>query len=221
MKNLIEKTVNGLPYLVLAVLFMVIIMFVYDYGVSYYELVGLIEVLIWPAIILSALIFFRKVFTYMFFSMEEFNFFGNKGRLKNIQEIIEERAQQRVDEEKKVKETQSMNEKFENELKTAKNSGPQNDNAKVERLRIVAEKVFLKYKEALIESSKLTSELLVFRREKIERQARIAAMRERVSRRREEEEAGQRQINEPSDQEIDRAADDASEEYHRRKITRY
>lgn len=65
------------------------------------QYVELLRILIWPAIILLALLFFRKVFTYMFFSMESFNFFGAKGQLKNVQVIIREKADELVQQEKR------------------------------------------------------------------------------------------------------------------------
>lgn len=33
-------------------------------------------ILVWPITILTVLFFFRKVFTYLLFSIDEFNFFG-------------------------------------------------------------------------------------------------------------------------------------------------
>ena len=54
----------------------------------------LLSIIIWPAVVLVILIYFRRVITYLFFSMEEFNFFGVKGELKNVHEMIREKAQE-------------------------------------------------------------------------------------------------------------------------------
>lgn len=53
-----------------------------------------LEIVIWPLTIILGAFFFRKVLTYLFFSMEEFNFFGAKGDLKNVKEVINEKAKE-------------------------------------------------------------------------------------------------------------------------------
>ncbi|MEX0934939.1 MAG: hypothetical protein WDZ70_01260 [Candidatus Paceibacterota bacterium] len=68
------------------------------------ELIDYLGVVIWPAIVLIALLFFRKVFTFLFFSMENFNFFGAKGRLRNVEEVIREKARELHEEEKRGQE---------------------------------------------------------------------------------------------------------------------
>lgn len=61
------------------------------------DYISILSVIVWPAVVVMALIFFRKVVTFLFFSIEEFNFFGAKGRLKNVQELIAEKASQEVE----------------------------------------------------------------------------------------------------------------------------
>lgn len=92
-----------------------------------------IEVLIWPFTMLTALFFFKKVFTYMFFSMDEFNFFGLKGHLKNVNEvIIEEVSRKFTEKEKEEKRTKDMEElnleikNKETEVNKAKGSAEEN-----------------------------------------------------------------------------------------------
>ncbi len=60
----------------------------------------LVEIGIWPITVLICAFFFRKVFTYLFFSVEEYNFFGIRGSLKSVTSVIEERA--RMLEEKRL-----------------------------------------------------------------------------------------------------------------------
>ena len=204
-KKVLGKFVDGLPYTILAVLTAAIVLFINQHGIIYDQLIGLIGVLIWPAIVLSALIFFRKIFTYLFFSMEEFNFFGNRGVLKNIQEVIEERVQRRIEADQKEKEKQSAVEQIERELKIAKESQEHSGKQAQENLGL-AKEIFEKYKSLSDENTKLTKELSIFRQQKAEREARIAAMRERLRRRREE--ILQSKYNgEPSQEEIDAAGD--------------
>jgi hypothetical protein len=47
-----------------------------------------IDILAWPITILTASFFFKKVFTYLLFSIDEFNFFGLKGHLRNVNDVI-------------------------------------------------------------------------------------------------------------------------------------
>jgi len=92
MKNIINKIINFSPYLIIVILIGGLFIFIND--LTYDQFLKFVEIMIWPAIVLLALLFFKKVFTYLFFSMEEFNFFGTKGRLKNVEEVIQEKAQE-------------------------------------------------------------------------------------------------------------------------------
>lgn len=74
---------------------------------KYFELV---KIIIWPSTILISLFFFRKVVTYLFFSMDEFNFFGARGSLKNINSLIEEKVDEKINE---INRSKSIEEKFE------------------------------------------------------------------------------------------------------------
>jgi len=209
MKKFIEKIVDGLPYTVLTIIFFAVIIFINKHGLLYDQLLGLIGILIWPTIVLSALIFFRKVFTYLFFSMEEFNFFGNKGSLKNIQEVIEERVKIRLEAEQKEKESQLAVNQIADELEKARLS--QKDSDEKARVNLgIANEIFEKYKALFDENNKLVKELSVFQREKAERVARTVALREKIRRIRERR---NRIDNEPSQEEVDAAG----EEYIQRK----
>lgn len=65
----------------------------YLFGVDFLKLV---EVIVWPFTVLTVLFFFKKVVTYLFFPMDEFNFFGLKGNLKNVNEVIIEEVKKRI-----------------------------------------------------------------------------------------------------------------------------
>ncbi len=67
---------------------------------DFQKYIELLKVLVWPFTLLLALFFFRKVVTYLFFSMNEFNFFGSKGVLKSVADVIEERVELRLQNEK-------------------------------------------------------------------------------------------------------------------------
>jgi hypothetical protein len=73
--------------------------FIFD--LSYENYLKFLEVFIWPTTILIILYFFKKVATYLFFSMDEFNFFGAKGNLKNINDVVLEQVNKRFLEEKR------------------------------------------------------------------------------------------------------------------------
>lgn len=77
--------------------------------------IQLLGIIIWPGVLLVSFWYFRKVVTYLFFSMEEFNFFGAKGRLKNVEVMIEEEATKKIarDQEKeKMKVLREENQKI-------------------------------------------------------------------------------------------------------------
>lgn len=80
-----------------------------------------IEILAWPFTVLTALFFFKKVFTFLFFSMDEFNFFGLKGHLKNVNEVILDEVNKRVLEKEKENSRKEEREKLNNEIKEKEN----------------------------------------------------------------------------------------------------
>lgn len=63
----------------------------------------LVKALVWPVTALIALFFFRKVFTYLFFSITEFNFFGTKGELKNVGDLIREEVDKKYAAEERAR----------------------------------------------------------------------------------------------------------------------
>lgn len=86
------------------------------------NLLDILKIAVWPLVLMSALFFFRKVFTYMFFSVDEFSLFGIKGTLKNVYAVIEEKAQEKYDRRLREEESKKEIEKMSNELKKVQGS---------------------------------------------------------------------------------------------------
>jgi len=80
--------------------------------ISFSEFLQLFNIIAWPGVALLAAFFFRRVFTYMFFSMDQFNFFGAHGRLRRAEEMIEEEAARLVQREKDAADARAMKEKL-------------------------------------------------------------------------------------------------------------
>lgn len=56
------------------------------------------EIIAWPSVVVILLSLFKKIFTYLFLSVREFNIFGAHGRLRDPYEVIEERTAQKYKE---------------------------------------------------------------------------------------------------------------------------
>ena len=72
--------------------------------ISFEDFERILKIVIWPVTVISVLFFFQKVFTFMFFSMDRFNFFGAQGTLKNVEQVVEENVERRVKEEQEREE---------------------------------------------------------------------------------------------------------------------
>ncbi len=81
------------------------------------DFIAFVKTIIWPVTILVILFFFKEVFTYLFFSMKEFNFFGMKGTLRSVIEIINERVENRFVDEKNEKERRELTNTLAGEIK--------------------------------------------------------------------------------------------------------
>lgn len=93
---------------------------------SWIQFIELVKVLAWPVVVVLALLFFKKVFTYLFFSMEEFDFFGAKGGLKNVRDMVREKADELYEQEmegRKRAEERAAHQKELSELKTSTTEG--------------------------------------------------------------------------------------------------
>jgi hypothetical protein len=182
MKEFFEKILSCLPYFILVVLAGLLLIIFYQNGLSFEHLIDVLEVLIWPTVILVAMLFFRKVLTYLFFSMEEFNFFGTKGGLKDIRKIIEEKVESRIKEEKEATERLSTISKFELELNNAKKSIDDAGKKAEENLNL-ATTIFKQYKELSDMHTETEKELEKLRFEKEERNMRMIKAREKIKNR--------------------------------------
>ncbi len=60
------------------------------------RLLRLVNALDWPVTVLILAFFFQRVLTYLFFSLDSFNFFGASGTLRPIEDVIEEQTARRI-----------------------------------------------------------------------------------------------------------------------------
>lgn len=75
---------------------------IWDFSFDNY--IKILDILIWPLALLISISFFRKVFTYTFFNLDQFNFFGTKGELKKIEDVIKQESLKLYNSEKKEEE---------------------------------------------------------------------------------------------------------------------
>jgi len=111
MNNIMKKIINFLRAFILWTLpFGFFIMLTYApkflWNIDFEKYLELLKILVWPATTILLLFFFKRVVTYLFFSMEKFNFFGLSGNLKNVNELILEETEKRYQEEKREKENE-------------------------------------------------------------------------------------------------------------------
>ena len=62
--------------------------------VTWGNFLGFLEIIKWPLLIGIFGFYFRKVITYLFFSFDEFSFFGLRGKLIPVQKMINDRVKQ-------------------------------------------------------------------------------------------------------------------------------
>lgn len=113
--------------------------------------VELLKILIWPLTLLIGLFFFRKVVTYMFFSMDEFNFFGAKGTLKSVHQIISDEVDKKFIQEKEEKTRKEEMGHLETKLN--------NSSATAEENERLARDIFNLYKDYKTETQKQIQKL--------------------------------------------------------------
>lgn len=168
-KKIVNKFIDLVPHIISIILIGFIFIVIIIYRIDYGQILDLIKVLIWPAVIFSATIFFKKVFTYLFFSMEEFNFFGAKGNLKSITEVIDEKVEIRLQEKAEKEMTDSMVSQFEEEIKKANLSVGDSKKEAKDNLNLAGE-ILKDYKELINENEKTIKELKELKKEKRERE---------------------------------------------------
>jgi hypothetical protein len=157
MRNRIRKLLKPLRNLIVWLtpfIFFIVAIFlgIYLLKGDFNDFKQLLEILVWPITVLLALFFFRKVVTYLFFSMDEFNFFGTKGELKNVNELINGEVQKRFLLEK---EKQQHKEEIE---KLARQLG--NKSATAEENLKLARDIFKTYREYKKDTEKAINGLI-------------------------------------------------------------
>ena len=179
MEKFKEKAIDLLPYLILFVVLISWSFVMFKNNFSYEHFLGVIQIFIWPVVVLLVLLFFKKVFTYLFFSMEEFNFFGVKGRLKNITEVIEEKVEERIKEIEDNKKRNLEIERVSKELNKTKLSKEGSEKRVKEAIQL-AEEVFKDYKVLIKEHGETTRELNELKEKQVMRNKSIRSALERA-----------------------------------------
>ncbi len=159
----------------------------YVFGSEFDHYIQFLRVIVWPVTILIALFFFRKVATYMFFSMKEFNFFGAKGELKDITKVIEERVESRIREEKEEEMRSNKIKSVERKLQKA-NASTENAKTKADENYELARSIFKDFKELSESHERVSKELNELRERESARAERMRLGMEQFRRRREERE---------------------------------
>jgi hypothetical protein len=153
MKKLFDWSCTVLSYAIPIGLVAWLLIIDYQGGFTFDQQSSLLKIIVWPAVVLIALFLFKKVVTYLFFSMDEFNFFGNKWHLRDIREVINEKV-------KELSETQKREEQrliYENEIKT-RVSALEKENATITEWRDLATDSIKLYKELTDDYKKIYKE---------------------------------------------------------------
>jgi hypothetical protein len=89
--------------------FLLLIMLPYLFRkISFSEYLDLMTITIWPFTIILCINIFKKIFTYLFFSLDKFNFFGIQGQLRDIKDVIRDEVDAQAKEiERKGKEEEN------------------------------------------------------------------------------------------------------------------
>lgn len=132
---------------------------IWDFSFDNY--IKILDILIWPLALLMSMSFFRKVFTYIFFNLDQFNFFGTKGELKKIEDVIKDESLKLYNAEKKEKELKESFESSEREyqkrlksLKTQKLT----EKERAEQNLELADTILKKWQKTIEDLSKLSEE---------------------------------------------------------------
>lgn len=103
-------------------------------------LLRILESVKWPLTILIVAFFFRRVVAYLFLSLEEYNFFGARGVIKDPETVIRERVEERVRraaaEQERQRERKAVQQEIEN-LRQSKQSSEKT----IAELSVLAEKL--------------------------------------------------------------------------------
>ncbi len=72
------------------------------------QLLRLIDAIDWPLTVLILAFFFQRVLTYVFFSLDSYNFFGASGTLRPVEDVIEEQVALRLRQMKEREEKERL-----------------------------------------------------------------------------------------------------------------
>lgn len=125
---------------------------------SFNDYLEFLKILVWPYTVLVILFFFKKVVTYLFFSMDEFNFFGAKGNLKNVNEVILEEVNKRFLDRENEKKRKNDMEKLSVEIKNKEEEVNKTKGTAEENLNL-ARKIMEEWKKSTEQSKKTILEL--------------------------------------------------------------
>lgn len=120
------------------------------WNITFNDYLEFLKILVWPVSALIILFFFKKVIAYLFFSMDGFNFFGAKGEIKNVYDLITEKVNERFENEKREKERESEVIRLQKEIES--NSGRANENLST------AKEILSEWKKTIADNKKLTEE---------------------------------------------------------------
>lgn len=181
MKANFDKFIASIPYWILIIFVGSLLIFLYEHGITYEHFTGVVGIIIWPTVVLIAILFFKKVFTYLFLSMEEYNFFGNKGRLKDVREVIDKMVERRIGEEREREKTKAEFDRFASEIDSTKKSRDSSEKKADEYLKL-ANEILASFKDLSKTHQGVLKELDELRQREAEREARKAKIREMMKR---------------------------------------
>jgi len=130
--------------------------FIWD--ISFSDYLEFLKILVWPMSALIILFFFKKVITYLFFSIDGFNFFGAKGELKNAYDLITEKVNEKFENERRDAGRESEVKRLQKEIDA--NSGRADKNLETAKEIIKEWKGSIKDNRKLLEENKQLKEML-------------------------------------------------------------
>jgi len=126
--------------------------------ISFSNYLEFLKILVWPMSALIILFFFKKVITYLFFSIDGFNFFGAKGELKNVYDLITEKVNEKLENERKDAGRENEVKRLQKEIDD--NSGRADKNFETAREILKEWKGSIKDNKKLLEENKQLKEML-------------------------------------------------------------
>lgn len=135
------------------------------WNTSFKDYLDFLKIIIWPYTVLVIIFFFKKVFTYLFFSIEGFDFFGINGTLKNVNTVISEHVDKKFLEEKNGEKTKVDMEKLKKEIEvrekqiSIKAGEVEGANVSAEKNLKLAGEILKEWKESAKKNEKIITDL--------------------------------------------------------------